>query len=181
VHWELSAYTNRFKDYIYLAPTTQISSGLPVFNYKQADANFVGFEAEVTLPLLQGGDHRLDLRLAADSVQGKLADGSKLPQLPPLHFGGEVLGSWGNWNASASVWRYTAQNNVASYESPTDGYTLVGASLNHRWTLGDGGSLLMFINGSNLTDQLARRHSSPLKDIAPLPGRSVTAGLRLAL
>ena len=181
VRWELSAYNNRFKDYIYLAPTTQISSGLPVFNYKQADANFVGFEAEITLPLLQAGSRLLDLRLAADRVQGELADGSKLPQLPPLHFGAELLGTWGNWNASASLWRYSAQNNVAANETPTEGYALVGASLNRRWTLGDGGSLLMFINGSNLTDQLARRHSSPLKAIAPLPGRSVTAGLRLAL
>ena len=181
VRWELSAYNNRFTDYIYLVPTAQFTDGLPVFNYRQAAANFVGFEAEVTLPLLQAGSRLLDLRLAADRVQGELADGSKLPQLPPLHFGAELLGTWGNWNASASLWRYSAQNNVAANETPTEGYTLVGASLNHRWTLGDGGSLLMFINGSNLTDQLARRHSSPLKDIAPLPGRSVTAGLRLAL
>jgi hypothetical protein len=41
--------------------------------------------------------------------------------------------------------------------------------------------LLTFLNGSNLGDQLARRSTSPLKAIAPLPGRSVTLGLRLAL
>lgn len=181
LRWELSAYSNRFKDYIYLAPTGQLNAGLPVFNYRQADARFMGFEAEVTLPLLQGGSRALDLRLAADRVQGELADGTKLPQLPPLHVGAELLGTWGNWNAAASVMRYSAQHDVAANETPTAGYTLLGASLNHRWTLGDGGSLLMFINGSNLTDQLARRHSSPLKAIAPLPGRSVTAGLRLAL
>jgi iron complex outermembrane receptor protein len=181
LRWELSVYSNRFKDYIYLAPTPQVNAGLPVFNYKQADATFEGFEAELTLPLLQGGSRTLDLRLAADSVRGRLVDGSNLPQLPPLHFGGELLGNWGDWTASASAWRYTAQHSVASYETPTDGYTLVGASLNQRWTLGEQSSLLLFFNGSNLTDQLARRHSSPLKAIAPLPGRSVTAGLRLAL
>ena len=181
LRWELSAYSNRFKNYIYLAPTGQFNTALPVFNYRQADAKFVGFEAELTLPLLQGGARSLDLRLAADRVQGELADGSKLPQLPPLHFGGELLGSWGNWNATASLWRYSGQHDIAANETPTDGYTLVAASLNRRWSLGDGGSLLLFLNGSNLTDQLARRHSSPLKAIAPLPGRSVTAGLRLAL
>lgn len=37
---------------------------------------------------------------------------------------------------------------------------------------------LLFIRGSNLLDEDARRHASPLKDHAPLPGRSLGAGVR---
>jgi len=37
-----------------------------------------------------------------------------------------------------------------------------------------------FLRGSNLTDREARPHPSFLKDLAPLPGRSLTAGVRLA-
>ena len=180
LQWELSAYLNQFQNYIYLAPTAAQNDGLPVFDYRQADARFTGFEAQVTLPLISTGAARLDLNLAADYVRGQLTNGANLPQLPPLHAGGELQGSYGNWNATLSAWRYLAQNDIATYETPTDGYTLLGATLSHRWTLGQG-SLLTFINGSNLGDQVARRSTSPLKAIAPLPGRSVTVGLRLAL
>ena len=34
----------------------------------------------------------------------------------------------------------------------------------------------LFLDGRNLTDQEAREHASFLKDIAPLPGRTVRAG-----
>ena len=180
LHWELSAYLNQFHDYIYLAPTAQVNAGLPVFDYRQADARFTGFEAQVTVPLISTGAARLDLNLAADYVRGQLTNGANLPQLPPLHGGGELQGSYGNWTATLSAWRYLAHNDIATFETPTDGYTLLGATVSHRWTLGQG-SLLTFLNGSNLGDQLARRSTSPLKAIAPLPGRSVTVGLRLAL
>ena len=36
------------------------------------------------------------------------------------------------------------------------------------------------LRGSNLTDTEARPHPSFLKELAPLPGRSLTAGVRLA-
>ena len=39
--------------------------------------------------------------------------------------------------------------------------------------------LLVFLRGTNLADEDARRHTSPLKDIVPLPGRSMHLGLRL--
>lgn len=37
-----------------------------------------------------------------------------------------------------------------------------------------------FVRGANLADQEARSHNSFLKDIAPLPGRDVTIGVRVA-
>jgi len=40
-------------------------------------------------------------------------------------------------------------------------------------------NVMLFLRGTNLGDEEARRHSSPLKDIAPLPGRSVQLGVRL--
>ena len=38
--------------------------------------------------------------------------------------------------------------------------------------------LFLFLRGTNLSDEDARQHSSPLKDTVPLPGRSVHVGLR---
>jgi iron complex outermembrane receptor protein len=39
--------------------------------------------------------------------------------------------------------------------------------------------LSVFLRGSNLLDEEARRHVSPLKDYAPLSGRAISGGLRL--
>ncbi len=38
---------------------------------------------------------------------------------------------------------------------------------------------LAYLRGENLLDEDARRHTSPLKEFAPLPGRSIGAGVRL--
>ena len=37
-----------------------------------------------------------------------------------------------------------------------------------------------FLRATNLSDREARPHTSFLKDLAPLPGRSVTVGVRLS-
>ena len=39
----------------------------------------------------------------------------------------------------------------------------------------------VFLNGSNLLDAEARPHNSPLKYIAPLPGRAFQLGVRINL
>ena len=44
-------------------------------------------------------------------------------------------------------------------------------------TFGDPG-VFVFVRGTNLTDEDARQHTSPLKDTMPLPGQSIQLGLR---
>ncbi len=178
ISWSLNVYRNVFDNFIYLAPTPAVQDDLPVFEYRQGRATLTGFEAQGELPLLEADGRRLSLRLAADAVRGQLADGDPLPQIPPLRLGAELQAHAGPWSAELSVWQHLRQDRVAPYETDTAGYTLLGASLSRRWQL-DHGSLLGFVNASNLGDAVARRHSSPLKDVAPLPGRSVTVGLRL--
>jgi iron complex outermembrane recepter protein len=56
---------------------------------------------------------------------------------------------------------------------------MVDASVNHEWNLSDNLTLLAFVKGTNLTDVDARRATSPLKEYAPLPGRSATIGATL--
>ena len=178
VHWHLSTYIDRFSDYIYLAPTPLFEDGLPVFEYRQADARFTGAELEVTLPLLESAQQDLQLRLAADYVRARLDDGGPLPQIPPLRFGGDLNYQAGAWQGELSAFRYAKQTRVADYETPTDGYTLVDVSVGYSWDPPTGPALL-FAKGSTLTDADARRHTSLLKESAPLPGRSLGAGLRL--
>ncbi len=37
----------------------------------------------------------------------------------------------------------------------------------------------LFVRGSNLTNEEARNHESFLKEVLPLPGRSVLGGVRM--
>jgi iron complex outermembrane receptor protein len=63
-----------------------------------------------------------------------------------------------------------------TFETPTEGFTQLNADI--RWThLWGDRATTFFIKGSNLTDELIRNHVSVIKDVAPLPGRSVTVGL----
>ena len=79
-------------------------------------------------------------------------------------------------DASLDVTFHDAQSKLASNELPTAEFTLLNAEVS--WTL-PRPDLLVFVRGTNLGDEEARRHTSPLKDLVPLPGRSLTLGLRL--
>ena len=69
-------------------------------------------------------------------------------------------------------------DDVARNEEPSPGYTLVDAHLAYRWDRNGSNSYEVFLDGSNLTDEEARPHTSLLRDYAPLPGRGVAFGIR---
>jgi iron complex outermembrane receptor protein len=65
---------------------------------------------------------------------------------------------------------------VSANELPTDAYTLVNANFIYRLNVAKT-ALDAFVRVTNILNQEAREHTSPLKDIAPLPGRGVMVGL----
>jgi iron complex outermembrane receptor protein len=146
--------------------------GLPVFYFQQADADIWGFEAETFFDL----SDTLRLTVFGDYIRAEIED-DNLPRTPPMRFGSEL--SYVNDGLSADVgftW-YDEQTQVASFETSTDGYTLVNASVQYEFG-GQGVDWVVFARGENLTDEEARVHTSFLKDQAPLPGRNVTVGVR---
>ncbi len=177
VEWVVSAFYNDYTDFIFANPTGAIENELPVFNYVQDDASFQGFEAELTVPLFETDASHLDLRLASDYVRGKLQNGSDLPQIPPLRLGAGLHYDRDRWHAGMQAFYYDQQDKIAANELPTDSFTLLDADLSYRMLVG-AGDLFVFLRGTNLLDEEARQHASPLKDIAPLPGRSLHVGLR---
>lgn len=177
VHWTLSAFYNDFTDYVYSFETGVEADGLPVFQYAQADAEFYGFEGEITFPVYRRNGSEFEIRLASDYVRGKLTDGGDLQQIPPLRYGIELHYEMDQLHLGLETYLYDDQDKVADGERPTDGYTMMDADVSYRFSLGDG-NLLVFLRGSNLLDEDARRHTSPLKEIAPLPGRSAHLGAR---
>src|SRR5690606_24120117 len=118
-----------------------------------------------------------EVRLAGDYVRGRLKDGSDLPQMPPLRYGIELHFERDRLHLGLEAYRYGRQDKVATNERTTPGYTMLDADASYRFDLG-AHSLLVFLRGTNLLDEEARRHSSPLKEFAPLPGRSLHVGFR---
>ena len=98
--------------------------------------------------------------------------------LPAGNAGASLEWTHGGWRANLGAIRYGSQDDVAPLERPSDGYTLVNAHVSYAFDLADGTELELFADGSNLGDQDAHVHTSFLKDVAPLPGRSIALGLR---
>lgn len=175
---KLSLYRNRYDGYIYLRGIGAEIDGLPAARWSQGDAEFRGWEAEATVDLVENASGLWTLRTSADRVQAELDGGAKLPRIAPARVGAELLWERQGWSARFGGMRVSAQDDVAAGEEPTAGYTLVNANVTYHWDQGDTG-YEVFLDGRNLADAEARAHTSFLKEIAPLPGRALTAGFRV--
>ncbi|GHA68341.1 TonB-dependent receptor [Cognatilysobacter bugurensis] len=202
---QASLFHARFDDFVYLADTGVDVDELPVRAWTQADARFTGAEAEIDWLFLETEAGLWSLRMFGDVVRGRLADdgvrvrtidvpledgsrelvdatfalGGPLPRIVPARAGAELRWESGAWRASLGAVRTLEQDDVAANETATPGYTLVDAHLAwHRDTIA-GNAWEIFLDGRNLLDEDARVHTSPLKDLAPLPGRGVSFGVRV--
>lgn len=175
---ELNLFLSRFDGYIYQASTGEEEDDLPVFLFRQDDARFSGLEAEAHVPLWRNDPSHLDLEISGDYVQAELSGGENLPRIPPLRMGVGVHYHADRVWGRAEVRRVFEQDEVAPLEEPTDGYTMVNAGVGYRFFVGETVHELT-LRGTNLTDQLARTHVSPLKEFVPLPGRDFSLKYRL--
>lgn len=174
-----SVYANQFQGYIYADPTDETEDGLPVYAYTQTDADFWGAELEAIFHLHSGARHQFDVRVMGDFTRAEDGSGRPLPRIPALRGGVGMDWFSGNFSIGTSVQRVARQSRVAANESTTDGYTLVSAYLNYRATVG-AVTLDWFLRGTNLADEEIRPHTSYLKEMVPLAGRGLTAGVQLA-
>ena len=100
-----------------------------------------------------------------------------MPRISPARFGGSLVYTADTWNARVDVLRVQSQDRVAPNEFPTDGYTMLNASLYYQLTR-DRYGLTAFVKGTNLLNEDARNHVSYLVNIAPMGARGVTVGVR---
>lgn len=146
---------------------------LPVYIFQTDDVTLKGFEAQVAW---QATDE-FKATFSSDYVRVKLQNGGDLPRTPPLRFGTNFSYMTENLNAQLDITRYQKQDDITSFETETDGYTLVDASISYNLQVLNH-DMSVFLKGTNLTDTEARVHSSFLKDLAPRPGRSFAIGIR---
>ncbi len=177
---EITLFANRFDDYIFEQATGGEEDGLPVFQYVQRDAEFRGAELSGVWELFHGEPNHLDVEVGADFVRAELRDtGEPLPRIPPrrlrlgLHYRGDRL------QGRIEGIRAEEQDRVSQFELPTEGYTLLNATVGYRFFTSRA-IYDVLLRGTNLTDEEARNHVSFLKDLVPLPGRDVSLSLRVS-
>lgn len=145
----------------------------------QLDAVFYGFELETVFRLIDDQRGVLDLRLWTDYVKTELNDGGNLPRITPWRLGSGLIFERSPWHSAVDLTYVNNQEDTAILETATEAYLMLniyaGYTINHGTM-----DLTVFVRGTNLLDEEARRHTSLVKDLAPLPGRSGLAGVRVS-
>jgi iron complex outermembrane recepter protein len=189
---QVSAFRNRFKNYIYGrlrdadqdGLIDQISTPVGSFNslaYYQTNAVFYGAEIEAEWRPKASG---VAIKGFFDLARGRLqeqADGL-VPRLAPSRFGlsidlknSTLLGA--AWSGYAQLIRAQQVSRLATLETPTPAYTLVNAEAAYLIGNAKQGATA-FIQARNLLNQVIRQHTSFNKDFAPAPGRNILLGIR---
>nr|WP_310523115.1 TonB-dependent receptor [Polymorphobacter sp.] len=179
--FEASVYYNRFSDFIFERQTGAIEDGFPVFQFDQASARYLGFEAQAAFTVARFGDTDLKIDALADYTDARLLDGlGPVPRIPPFRVLGGIGVSNPVWDARAEIEHASSQKKVADFETETAGYTMVNASFAFR-PFADRPNTALVLSANNIFDVDARRHASFLKDFAPLPGRDIRISLRFTI
>lgn len=144
--------------------------------YRQAPATFTGFELEAAWQPVAAP---WTLRGTADRVRGTVEGFGAAPRTPPLRIGLTADYAAGPWTGFVSVLRASAQTRTAPLETETPGYTRVDAEVSYGWSLGADRRATLFVQGRNLLNEDIRLATSFVRDVVPMPGRSVWAGLRV--
>ena len=147
-----------------------------LIQYSQAEARFRGFEVEISY---RPEASPFGMRLFGDRAEGRLTGGGgNLPRISPSRLGFEADWKQGAWSAYGTLLRVFRQDRVAELESSTPGYTRLDAGVEYMLKASDRVTTTLFLRGNNLLDEDMRVHTSFIKDFAPLPGRSIVAGVR---
>ena len=179
--FQIAGYANWFDDYIYEVATGDEIDELPVFQFRQADARYLGVEGEISTTFIDGGEGGFTLggNLVADYVNAELEDGSAVPRIPPFRVLGGIDVSQGAFGGRVEVEHAIRQTRVAEFETETPAFTLVNASLTWH-PLGEQRETAIILSANNIFDVDARRHASFTKDFVPLPGRDIRVSARLS-
>jgi iron complex outermembrane receptor protein len=179
---ELNLFHSTFARYIALANTGDTAldgdgNSRPVYAFEGVRARLQGFE-------LQGHHHLTKaLKLSGQLALTRgddLTHGQPLPRLAPLKASVGLDWTQDAWGAGVQVEHAARQSRVPADDTPTAGWTMLNANLTWRQPLGEA-EALWFLKAQNLGDTLAYNSGtiSTVRALAPLPGRSVMAGVRV--
>ena len=140
-------------------------------NYMQENAEFDGYEIEIgrTVEL---GSGELTLSYGRDVVNAQFSDGHNVPRINPARNIYSLSYKQNDLIFKLDLKDVEKQNDFGEGESATEGYQMLDSRLTKTFSPGGKTVLKVSIFGNNLLDEVARNHSSFVKDEVPLPGRN---------
>ena len=172
----VSIFRNRINHYIYGRTLDEVN-GLQLLQYSQQDATFTGIEGQVRQRL----NRHLGITLFGDTVRAKLNGGNGLlPRIPATRAGVRLDANWQAWEGQVEWVQVARQTRVAEFETATPGYSMLNLGVSYNGQFSSGTPWQVYLKANNLTDRLAYAHTSFIKNAAPLMGRNVTVGVKVA-
>ena len=189
----LNAFYNQIDDYYY-EQSSRFSAGdghdhtghdhgshgqeeeahtLPLYTFTAQNVTLHGFEAQAVWQITD----EFSWRVQGDIIRTRLTTGDELPRTPPARISSEFSYQGEVISAGLFITNHFEQTHTAALETSTDGYVMVDANVNYHFTFGPH-DLALYLKGKNLTDEYAQVHTSFLKDLTPLPGRTIALGIR---
>jgi iron complex outermembrane receptor protein len=192
-NFEATVYKMKYDKYLYLTHSgAQMRNRLPLKYWTQTDAEITGFEIDLKQKFELNQYGNLLISAFADLVKNKnlnpnktsLAnDGNYLPNMPTNRYGLNLEWNKNDWSARLSNIYYDQAQYLGknvSKEIPLPSYNLLDLQIQKHFKL-QNANFDVFLNGSNLLNEDARPQNSPLKYIAPLPGRGVQLGISMKI
>ncbi len=184
-------YKMDFDDYLYLSHSgAAMRNRLPLKYWRQTDTEVKGFEVDASYRLDLSMYGNLTMSGFTDVVKNKAKqpdslrqanDGVYLINMPSDRYGMSLAWEKSDWTTRLSSTYYAKQKNLGknvSTEEALPTFNLVDLYISKKVKTKNA-NFDMFLNGSNLLDEEARPQNSPLKYIAPLPGRGFQLGVTM--
>lgn len=168
---ELNTFLYSIDDFVFPdVHPEEIIDGLRLTQFLQSDSRFTGIDAHGSVR----AHERLWINAGIGYVNARLtALDEYVPRIPPVHGRLSADVSHGGLTVTPELSWAARQTRVFRDEGETDGYRLF--NLTAAYVLPRPHFAHIFsVSGRNLTNELYRRHTSFIKDLAPEVGRTVT-------
>ena len=179
----LTFFRNNIDNYIYLLDETEEEheeheeeehhEDLILSNYLQKNAEMDGYELEFgrTFGFYQG---ELLVSFGMDSVSAEFSDGTNIPRIAPARSIYRLTYTEDDLKFLVSYKDVDGQDDIGLGETATMGYEMLNMRITKTFAMGDG-DLNLSVFGTNLLDEVARNHTSFVKNEVPLAGRNYGA------
>ena len=178
----MTIFQNNIDNFIYLADTGKKEMKMPLAQYMQKDAQLSGVELQFGATF-QFYDGDLELSIARDSVSGEFTDGKYIPRMMParnifsVNFKRNTLEFDMSFKDVEKQDKFSISNPL---ESMTKGYQMLDMRLTQKLVTDSGRVVQASIFGKNMLDEVARNHTSWVKNEVPLPGKNVGINFRVS-
>ena len=169
--------------YIYLQDQTEENYdehyvGLALANYLQQDAQLDGYELELgkVIELARGN---ISFSFGRDSVKGEFKTGNKIPRMVPSRNIYSMSYFESDIEIELDLKDVEKQEDVGVNETSTGGYKMLDFRLRKTINFNVTTELNISFFATNLLDEIARNHTSFVKDDVPLPGTNYGVNFNL--